>query len=141
MRVSPPKPSADMLAIDTNVVVRYLIGDHPEQAARARALIDNQEIFLSITVLLETEWVLRSVYGLDRTLLAKGLRRLGGLAYLEIEDSTVVAQALDWMENGMDFADALHLAKATHCDAFVTFDRDIARAAKRIGITGVRAPE
>lgn len=52
-----------MLAIETIVVVRYLTGDHPEQSPRPRALIDSHEVLVSTTVLLETEWVLRSAYG------------------------------------------------------------------------------
>ena len=129
-----------MIAVDTNVVVRYLIGDHREQSAKARELIDNQEIFISVTVLLETEWVLRSTYGQDRAELAKGLRRLGGLAQVTIEESPIVAQALDWMEDGMDFADALHLAKAASCDAFVTFDQRLLKIANQLGGIKVRGP-
>lgn len=52
-----------MRAIDTNVVVRYLTDDEPSQSARARAAIDVGEVFVSTTVLLESEWVLRSTYG------------------------------------------------------------------------------
>ena len=50
-----------MLAIDTNVVVRYLTDDHPGQSPRARGLIDGQAVFVAVTVILEVEWVLRSV--------------------------------------------------------------------------------
>ena len=129
-----------MIAVDPNVIVRYLIGDHPEQSAKAKTIIDNQEIFVSVTVLLETEWVLRSTYGQGRTALAKGLRRLGGLAHVTIEEASVVAEALHWMESGMDFADALHLAKATHCDAFVTFDQRLLKTANQLGVSKVRTP-
>ena len=52
-----------MLAIDTNLILRYLTGDRPEQSPKARTLIDNEEVFVCTTVLLETEWVLRSAYG------------------------------------------------------------------------------
>src|SRR3954471_11069924 len=55
-----------MLAVDTNVVVRYVTRDHPEQSPRAKALIDGNDVLLATTVLLETEWVLRSAYGFDR---------------------------------------------------------------------------
>ena len=133
MRVSPPKPSADMLAIDTNVVIRYLVGDHPEQAARARALIDNQEIFLSITVLLETEWVLRYSYGLDRDAIQKVFHRLLGYPQLQVEDRVAVIRALALHGLGMDFADALHLASSGDADRFATFDRQLAKAAHGLG--------
>lgn len=48
-----------MLAIDTNLVVRYLTGDHPKQSARARKLIDAGGIYVGITVMLEAEWALQ----------------------------------------------------------------------------------
>ena len=45
-----------MLAIDTNLIVRYLTGDHPRQSAKAKALIDGNDVFVCTTVLLEAEW-------------------------------------------------------------------------------------
>jgi predicted nucleic acid-binding protein len=47
-----------------------------------------------------------------------------------------VAQALVWAEAGVDFADALHLASAASCEAFVTFDKQLARRAR--GLVGPR---
>jgi predicted nucleic-acid-binding protein len=52
-----------MFAVDTNIVVRYLVNDSAAQAARARRLVEREDIFVPLTVLLETEWVLRGVYG------------------------------------------------------------------------------
>src|SRR3546814_15001400 len=60
---SPPRRSGGMLAIDTNLIVRYLVNDDPGQAARARGLIDNNDVFVCTTIVLESEWVLRSAYG------------------------------------------------------------------------------
>jgi predicted nucleic acid-binding protein len=129
-----------MLAIDTNLIVRYLTGDHPGQSAKARALIDNADVFVGTTVLLEAEWVLRSVYGHGPVPLAKALRGFAGLPHVTVENPARAAQALDWMEAGMDFADALHLANAVGCEAFVSFDQRFAHAANRLGTTKVRAP-
>ena len=111
-----------MRAVDTNVVVRYLTGDDPGQAARARAVIDAGDVFVSTTVLLESEWVLRSVYGLSRTEVAAALRAFAGLAGLSVESPAVLSEALDHAERGMDFADALHLGAAARCEALLTFD-------------------
>ena len=97
-------------------------------------------MFVCTTVLLETEWVLRSVYAFAPARLAPALRAFAGLPHVNIEDPPLAAQALDWMEGGMDFADALHLGKAAGCEAFVSFDRGIAQAAKRPGMVEVRAP-
>jgi predicted nucleic acid-binding protein len=129
-----------MLAIDTNVIVRYLTGDHPRQSAKARALIDGNDVFVCTTVLLETEWVLRSVYGHAPARLASALAAFAGLARVKLEDPAVIAKALDWMEKGMDFADALHLLKAEGCEAFLSFDQSFAKAANTLSELKVRAP-
>lgn len=84
---------------------------------------DNNDVFVCTTVLLETEWVLRSVFGFSANQCAKALTGFAGLPRVTLEDPAVVAKALGWMQQRMDFADALHLAKAEHCDAFITFDR------------------
>jgi predicted nucleic-acid-binding protein len=122
-----------MLAIDTNLVVRYLTGDHPKQSPRARALIDGQPVFAAITVVLEVEWVLRSTYEYRPTDVAPALRAFAGLPTVTVEDGAAVAAALDLAEKGMDFADALHLGRSAHCDGFATFDRKFVRAAKAAG--------
>ena len=130
--------SADMLAIDTTVVVRYLTNAHPEQSPKARALIAGQPVFASVTVVLETEWVLRSTYEYDPADIARVLRAFGGLPTVTVEDGPVVAAALDLAERGMDFADALHLGKAAHCEGMASFDRKFVKAAKAAGYDGVR---
>src|SRR6187200_833816 len=70
---------AGMLAIDTNLIVRYLTGDHPKQSAKAKALIDGNDVFVCTTVLLEAEWVLRSVYHYTPTQVALALAAFSGL--------------------------------------------------------------
>jgi len=129
-----------MLAVDTNMVVRYLTGDPPEQFADAKALIDGEDVFVCTTVLLETEWVLRSVYGYRPAQLARALRAFAGLPRITLEDPVLAAKALDWMAGGMDFADALHLAKAEGCEAFISFDQRFAAAANAVSEVKVRAP-
>jgi predicted nucleic acid-binding protein len=127
-----------MLAIDTNLIVRYLTGDHPKQSPRARKLIDGQPVFAPITVILEVEWVLRSAYGYRAAAVARALRAFAGLPTVTIEDGPAVATALDVAEKGMDFADALHLSKSAHREGFATFDRQLLKAAKAAGYEGVR---
>jgi len=127
-----------MLAIDTNLVVRYLTGDHPIQSVRAKDLIETQDVFVCTTVLLETEWVLRSAYGFDAPRIVPALRAFAGLPHVILEDPARAAQALDWMADGMDFADAVHLASASSCEAFVTLDRRFARDARKSGGIPVR---
>jgi predicted nucleic acid-binding protein len=127
-----------MIAIDTNLVVRYLAGDHPEQSPRARALVDGEAVFVPVTVLLEAAWVLRSAYGADAAKVVQALRAFGGLPTVTIEDAAGVAAALDLAGRGMDIADALHLSRAGHCEAFATFDRRFAKAARKAGSAVVR---
>ncbi len=129
-----------MLAIDTSLIVRYLVGDDPAQAARARRLIDNNAVFVCTTVLLETEWVLRSVYGFSAAQCARALSAFAGMPRVSLEDAPAAALALGWMRQGLDFADGLHLAKAAGCEAFISFDADFAKLAKALGGIEVRAP-
>ncbi len=117
-----------MRAIDTNVLARYLTGDDPEQSARARAAIDGREVFVATTVFLESEWVLRGVYGFSRKDVCRALRAFAGLPGVSVENPPVLAEALDQAEAGMDFADALHLSAAGHCEAMLTFDRKFIKA-------------
>jgi len=129
-----------VLAVDTNVVVRYLTDDDPRQSARARRLIDRHEVWVPTTILLETEWVLRSAYGYGRAEVADALRRFAGLPRVSLESPAVAAQALEWSEQGMDLADALHLAASVDCEAFVTFDSSLVKSANRAGAHEVRMP-
>lgn len=128
-----------MIAIDTNVVIRYLTGDHPTQSAAAQTLVDGNEVFFSRTVVLECEWVLRSVYGYSAEQVCDGLRSFAGLPTVVTENPALVAQALEFSESGLDFADALHLAATMDCESFATFDRDFAARAKKLGIDKVSA--
>jgi predicted nucleic acid-binding protein len=129
-----------MLAVDTNLIVRYLTGDHPGQSAKARAVIDGEDVFVSITVLLETEWVLRGVYGFDSARVCAALRGFAGLPRVSLEDPALVATALDRTAQGLDFADALHLGRAEDRGDFLTFDRHLIKAARAAGLGNVRTP-
>ena len=128
-----------MIAIDTNVIIRFLVNDDREQAQRARALIDVEDVFVPASVLLETEWVLRSAYKLPRRDLVAALRAFLGLPHVFIQDRQAALTGMHWAEQGMEFADALHLASASSCDAFASFDRALAKAARKVGAPEVRA--
>jgi predicted nucleic-acid-binding protein len=128
-----------MLAVDTNVVVRFLTADHPRQFEQANALMAANEIRITVTVILETEWVLRDGYRYPREAVAAALSGLLSLPSVRVEHEARIRQALDWTASGMDFADALHVAGALDCEAFVSFDRDLLRVGKRIGLA-VQAP-
>lgn len=129
-----------MLAVDTNVIVRYLTRDDAAQFARASALIRAEEVYVCSTVLLETEWVLRRSYGYTRDRIFAALGAFAGLPRVTLEAPVAVATALRWLADGMDFADALHLAGSQHCEAFVSFDRRLVSRARRMDQLIVRTP-
>ncbi len=129
-----------MHAVDTNVIVRTLIGDDPAQAAEARAVIGHRPVFVPRTVLMEVEWVLRGVYGLPPERIIPALRALAGLPGVSLEDAATVTKAMDWAEAGMDFADALHLATAAECQGFLTFDKRLTRSGIRLTDIPITAP-
>ena len=129
-----------MLVVDTNVVVRHLTNDDEAQAARARRLIERRDVFLPLTVLLEAEWVLRSVYGFPTADVVRALRGFAGLPRVTVESADAAAAALVWAEQGLDLADALHLAAARGQEGLASFDRSFARAARLIGAPAVREP-
>jgi predicted nucleic-acid-binding protein len=118
--------------IDTNIVVRILVDDDRAQAEQAKAVLAQGDVLVLKTVILESEWVLRSIYGLDRQRIASILRGLMGLPGLTIEDAAAVTRTLDWFEAGMDFADALHLASTPTGATFLTFDRGLVRFARQL---------
>jgi predicted nucleic-acid-binding protein len=103
-------------------------------------LIGAGDVFVATTVLLETEWVLRSGYGYAPGPLIEALRSFSGLPGLSLEDPQLAARALNLAEQGLDFADALHLERAAGCSDFVSFDRKLVRAAARVGAIKVAAP-
>lgn len=129
-----------MLAVDTNLIVRYLVADDQEQAARARTLINENDVFVTVTVALEVEWVLRSAYGYSAAQFIAAFTAFSGLPRVSIEDVNAVRAALESSRTGLDFADAFHLARSQHCDAFITFDRDLLRVDGKLSGIKVRAP-
>lgn len=119
-----------MIAIDTNIVVRFLVRDDETQWTRADFLIRNAAIFVPATVVLETAWVLQNIYGYRRLDLNTALEQFLGLPTVVVETPERFAATFDWVRGGLDFADAMHLAASENCERFSTFDRPFAKAAK-----------
>ncbi|KPF67301.1 hypothetical protein IP88_12385 [alpha proteobacterium AAP81b] len=116
-----------MLAIDTNIVVRLIARDDPDQVALAEAAVSAPFLLLP-TVVLEAEWVLRGRYKLPRERIADGFAIIAGLWMARVASAEALASAIARWRNGGDFADHFHLALAAEADAsgFVTFDRALA---------------
>lgn len=119
-----------VIAVDTNVVVRLLTGDDSTQFARANKLFEVDTIFLPKTVVLETEWVLRILYGLPAQDIVRALSALVALPQVRSEDASTVVEALEFSRRGVDFADALHIVSSRMAERFATFDRTLIRRAR-----------
>jgi len=128
-----------MIAVDTNVLVRLLTGDDPKQAAAARSLFAGGPIWIAKTVLLETGWVLRSLYGFEESAIRDAFTKLLGLKNVHAEDESAVAAALALTAHGIELADAMHLSSRPPGAVFVSFDRSFVRRSTRAGSTGVSA--
>ena len=128
-----------MRAMDTNVLARFFIDDADDaQAARQRpaavaALAERA--YVSVTVLLELEWVMRGFYELPAKDVSRVLRALAGIEHIKLEDRDAVLVAIDAFEKGLDFADALHVARSGRVSGFATFDQRLAKRAKALGLT------
>ena len=122
-----------MKAIDTNVLVRLLTRDDPRQAAIAADEMREGPVFVSATVLLETEWVLRHAYGYERGPIGAALLGVVNLGGAVIDDEAAVRKALRWHAEGMDLADALHVARLPQAGECITFDRRCTTRAQELG--------
>ena len=116
---------------------RLLTGDDPRQAAAARSLVASGPVWIAKTVLLETGWVLGSVYGFEDQAVREALTKLLGLASVHAEDEASVAAALALTAEGIELADALHLTSRPHGAKFVSFDKPFVQRAKRAGVSDV----
>lgn len=121
-----------MVTIDTNIIVRLLTQDNQWQYQQSLAILQTQNVFISNTVILETEWVLRFAYKFNPTEICLALRQLFGLPNIYLANANLIAQILQWHENGLDFADAFHLAQGQHCPKLYTFDEKFIKKASNI---------
>jgi predicted nucleic-acid-binding protein len=123
-----------VIAADTNVVIRLLTQDDRRQAVYANTVFATGEVWIAKTVLLEASWVLKSVYGFKATAVRRGLLMLLGLPSVMAEDAPAVLGALALMEQGIEFADALHLESRPRDARFLSFDETFVRRAQRAGV-------
>ena len=122
-----------MRAVDTNLVVRLFVQDDAEQAKAARQALATDTAFIPKSVIVEFEWVMRGVYRESKAAIASAIETILGTASVEVEDAAAVARAVEWFRQGMDLADAVHLASSGHADWFVTFDAAMRRRATTLG--------
>lgn len=114
-----------MIALDTNIVLRLLLNDDPPQVERLLAALRGRTAMIQDTVILELEWVLRSLYRFAAGDVAHALQRLAGNTEIVLENPARLQSALRGYDAGLDFTDAYHLAGAAECAGFLTFDREL----------------
>jgi len=125
-----------MFSLDTNILVRYAVKDDLYQEQLAVAVLTEYHCFILTSVLLETVWVLESVYQYSKVQIHERLLHIFGLPNIAVEAYPAVITALESYIAGMDFADALHIALSEYQgkQGVITFDKKFANAAKRLDI-------
>ena len=124
-----------MIGLDTNILVRYIVQDDPEQALTATRLIETRCTqqstgFVSIVLLVELVWVLAAAYEYDKQVIVSVIAQVLRTTEFTVEDGELVWLALRDFESGnADFADCLiaHRNHARGCETTFTFDRKAAR--------------
>jgi predicted nucleic acid-binding protein len=124
--------------LDTNVVVRLLVGDDPAQFASAMRVLDTHSCKVTAAVLMECEWVLRGLFRLDAATIAASLRDFLAIRHVEADHPALVDAILSAYEGGLDFADALHALQRPPEETLMTFDKAFVRRAAKAGVHGVR---
>ena len=125
-----------MAALDTNVLVRLIVQDDPAQVASAmkllaKCILDNETLFVPITVSLELEWVLRSSFGFSKPLVIQALSNILTAVELSFEsESSLETALLNYQQGTADYSDYLHLALAEKVNAqpLWTFDKAASKA-------------
>jgi predicted nucleic-acid-binding protein len=136
-----------MPALDTNVLVRYVVRDDGPQLAAVRKLIQQcvdagQTLFVPVTVMLELEWVLRSSYGCAKDEVIQVVASLFSAAELRFESEQALEVALQlYREGAADFADCVHVALAIGAaeQPLFTFDKRAAAIDGARLLSGARA--
>jgi predicted nucleic-acid-binding protein len=126
-----------MIGIDTNILVRYLVGDDLKQAKAATHLLEKvctkeQPGMVNLIVLCELVWVLRGAYKVDKKTILDVLRQILGSTELSVETPDVAWVALDDFEKGnADYSDYLiaHRNKQLACIHTATFDKNAGKHA------------
>jgi len=119
-----------MIAVDTNIIIRFLTHDDDRQYKKAFSIFNKQEVFIADTVILETEWVLRYAYQFSPEDICIALLNLFGLDNVHLSNPGSIAQAIEWHRAGLDFSDALHLTQCQQYEKLYTFDKGFSSRAK-----------
>ncbi len=117
-------------AVDTNVVIRFLVEDDPAENKRAANLFASGPVFIPETVLMESEWVLRAAYEFAPGEIAEAFDRLLRLPAVLVDDRPALLEVLERFRAGFDFADSLHYARCQGAE-LKTFDKKFLKLGRR----------
>lgn len=125
-----------MKAIDTNILVRFVVADDPSQTQKVVELFketkaNHEQLFVSAVVILEVAWVLSKVYRLSRDKVILALSDLLNLSILNIEYHHAIDDCLNnAKENTFDLSDLLigYIARANHCMTTITLDNKASKS-------------
>ncbi|MCX8009159.1 MAG: type II toxin-antitoxin system VapC family toxin [Patescibacteria group bacterium] len=121
-----------MECIDANILLRFLLNDHPTQSQRVKALFEtaqkkNKQYWTTHVIIMEVIFVLESYYEIPRSVISESVKKIIGLDCVCIEEPTLVLEALDLYERKhIDFVDAYTAVRMKHraCSTIISFDRD-----------------
>ena len=125
-----------MKGVDTNILIRFLIGDNEQQAKKVYKLFkkaesEKNELFVPLLVVLELIWVLESVYEIPRDEILETLSDLLLMSILKFEHQSTLQQfTLSAQGNKYDLSDLLiaHSAKTNGCEIVITFDKKASKS-------------
>lgn len=130
-----------MMGLDTNILARYYIDDESDSEAEkqqqiAKTLIESGEnLMVCKTVILEFEWLMRGYYGFKLQDVLRVFQHLLSLIHVTIEDRDLIERAISSLEEGIDFADALHHTSYHQCESMLSFDdKKFARRLNRLAL-------
>jgi predicted nucleic-acid-binding protein len=129
-----------VIGVDTNVIIRFLTRDDERQYKKAYSIFKSNIVFIPDSVIQETEWVLRYAYEFSAEDICDALSGLFGLKNVRLSNPVLVAQALEWHKQGMDFPDALHLSQCQNCESIFTFDKSFRARGRNLSHCSVVIP-
>ncbi|MBE8232425.1 MAG: type II toxin-antitoxin system VapC family toxin [Endozoicomonadaceae bacterium] len=120
-----------MIAVDTNILVRFLVGDDTKQANKVYRLFkkiegEKNELFIPTVVILELIWVLESVYEIARSDILDSISQLMLMPIFQFENPAVIQNFISEAQKAkLDLSDLLivHSAKISGCKIVLTFDK------------------
>ncbi len=124
-----------MVGVDTNILVRFLVGDDKKQANKVYKLFksiedDKDELFVPTLVILELIWVLESVYEIVRFDILDSVSQLILMPIFKFENLTVIQNFIfEAQQSKFDLSDLLiaHSANINGCEVILTFDKKVSK--------------